>query len=245
MKHISRKIALVGILALVLLVGMTPLGVSAQQPGSPTYIRVSGTGTAYASPDIAYVSLGVEVLNEDISAAVNEANERVNAVMSALEAGGVAEGDIRTENFYIYRDTFYPPEGGMPQPGAFRVNNYLVVTVRDSALVPTVISAALEAGATAVNNVSFNVADTEGLESEARALAVADARKVAEELAGLLGVSVGDVTAVSEYSVPASPYFSGGYGGGGGGGGGIAPPPVQGGSLAVSITVEVTFDLAR
>jgi hypothetical protein len=235
------------VLVLVVLVSLLAVpAVNAQAPAeAPSFIRVTGTGTAYAPPDIAYVMGGVEVMNEDVTAAVNDANDRINAVTAALAALGVAEGDIRTVGFYIYREQFYGPEGPTGE-GQFRVSNQLEVTVRDTSLVPQVVSAMLEAGANSINNVSFNVADNAGLESQARELAVADARAVAEELAGLMGVSVGEVISVTEISgggvVP--PMYAGGYGGGGGGAP-AAPPPIEGGSLAVLVSVEVTFAIVR
>jgi uncharacterized protein YggE len=188
---------------------------------------------------------GVEVMSEDVTVAVNDANDRTNAVTAALTALGVAEGDIRTAGFYIYREQFYGPEGPTGE-GQFRVSNQLEVTIRDTSLVPQAVTAMLEAGANSINNVSFNVADNAGLESQARNLAVADARAVAEELANLMGVSVGDVISVTE--IPSSgvvnPMFAGGYGGGGGGVQ-VAPPPIEGGSLAVLVNVEVTFAIVR
>lgn len=233
------------LLAVVALAAVLPLGsVSAQEGVPPQTITVTGFGTAYAAPDIASLSVGVETMNEDVTVAMDDATNRINDVMAALKAQGIEEADIRTENFYIYRETFYGPEGPTGE-GQFRVSNNINVTVRDTEKVPEILSAMLAAGATNVYNVSFNVEDTAALESEARKLAIEDARATAEELAALLGVSVGEVVAVAEYSTPSQPFSGYAYGGGGGGGAAPAPPPIQGGSLAVSISVEVKFELVR
>ena len=44
------------------------------QCDQPRTITVSGTGTVSAAPDIAYLSVGVTVATEDVTAAVEDAN---------------------------------------------------------------------------------------------------------------------------------------------------------------------------
>lgn len=210
----------------------------------PLTISVSGSGTAYAAPDIAYVSLGVEIMNADVRAAVDDANARMEAIRAALAELGIPDADIRTENFNIYRETFYGPEGPTGE-GQFRVNNAFRVTVRDINNVATVLTTALEAGANSVGGVMFDIDDRDAVESEARALAVEDARKVANELAALMGVSVGEVVSISEGTVPVTPFFDN-YGGMGGAvAQDMSNVPVEAGSLAVNVGVNITFELVR
>lgn len=236
------------LLALVLMIVLAlslPLGiVGAQQPTSPILpdsITVTGVGTAFADPDVAYINAGVEVANEDVTLAVAEANERVESMIAVLAEQGITSSDIRTENFYIYRENYGPM--GMLDTPIFRVNNSLRVTVRDIDRVPEVLSQMLSAGANSVNGVFFDIEDTSAIKSEARALSIEDARQVGEELAALLGVSLGDVISVTEASVP---YYGPMYGGAGfGAGGGGGAPPIEAGSFAVTVNVQVTFTLVR
>lgn len=239
----NKQLALGLVLVLVLMA--LPTITQAQGPivtPAENTITVTGQGVAYAAPDIAFISLGVEVSDPDVNIAVNTANENMEAVRAALMSLGVGDNDIRTENFYIYRETIYN-EGAPTPDGVFRVSNYLRVTVRNTEQVPQVLSAALEAGANSVNNVVFSVEDTDAIASEARELAVDNARVRAQELADLTEVSVGDVLAIVEGSNAFDPYFANyGYGGGGGGAG---APPIEGGSLAIQVIVQVTFELVR
>lgn len=206
-------------------------------------ITVTGYGTAYAAPDVAYVSVGVEILDPDVTAAVNSATETINAVNAALSEFGIGEADVRTENFYIYREAIYGPEGPTSE-GNFRVSHFLRVTVRETEKVPELLSAVLEAGANSVGGVTYDVEDKSALESEARKIAIDNARAKAEELAQLLGVSVGDVVMVSE--VPNYGPVFGGFGGGGGAAeASVAPPPLAPGSLAVSVSIQVTYAIVR
>jgi uncharacterized protein YggE len=63
-----------------------------------------------------------------------------------------------------------------------------------------VLDDAAEAGGDAVriNSISFTVDDPEQYEADARKAAVEDARKRAEELAALAGVTLGKVRSISE-----------------------------------------------
>jgi len=243
------SVLLVGVFAFSvgILPSLSPAQASPDQQtiSVPLTISVTGTGIAYAAPDIAYVSVGVEISNADIAVALEDANSRVEAVLAALSELGIEAQDIRTENFGIYRENFYGPEGPTGE-GTFRVGNYLRVTLRDTSKVSDVLKASIDAGANAINGVNFDIADREAVEKEARALAVEDARAVAEELAGLMGVSVGEVISVSDGSMPLQPFFSGfGKGGGGGMMDAASAPPVEGGSLGVNVSVAVVFELVR
>jgi len=56
----------------------------------------------------------------------------------------------------------------------------------------------VKAGANLVGGITFTVDDPQGVEDEGRELAVIDARRRAEELAKLNGVTLGPVVQISE-----------------------------------------------
>lgn len=235
-------------LALVLL--STPVLMSAnlraqaappRQTGDPAQrtITVTGTGIAYGSPDIVLVGLGVESVNVDIMTAMNETNDRLNTVLQALQDAGVAPEDIRTEYYSIYQDYGGPMMDSTGQPERqYRVSSSVAVTVRNPDQIGELLSAAVQAGANLVNYVTFDIQDRSSLESEARQDAVDDARARAEELASLLGVTVGDPVQIVEGGNMNSPIA---YGMGGGGGAAASVPPISQGQLSVSTVVTITY----
>ena len=232
------------LVAVVMVLATTQNPVSQAQEGSNnSTISVTGSGTAYSAPDIAYVTLGVEIFNADVSAATTDANTRTEAILTALKSNDIADSDIRTEGFNIWFENFYGPEGPTGE-GRFRVANTMRVTVRNVDNIPTILVAALDAGANPVQGVQFSVADRTSVESTARANAVENAKARAEELAGLMDVSVGEVVAISEITNNAFGLSyaneAGGFGGGGGG-----EPPIEAGSLAINVEVQITFSLVR
>lgn len=217
-----------------------------QGPADGQTITVTGFGTAYGAPDIVMVVLGAEAINADILTALNDVNSRVDAVIQALQAQGVAAEDIRTENFSIYQDYSgyggpMPAEAGQQPAPVYRVSITMNITVRDTTQVGELLAAAVSAGANIVNYIQFDIANRGALESEARGLAVDDARARAEELAGLLGLTVGEVVNVVENGPQYQPYLGGG--GGGLGGAQASVPPISQGTLSVSLSITVTFAL--
>lgn len=96
-----RKLML---LAVALLVAIPVLGGAApalaqDPPEGERSITVTGYGVAYGSPDIARVGLGVETSNTDVQVALEETNEKLEAVLAVLREAGIADADIQTNYF--------------------------------------------------------------------------------------------------------------------------------------------------
>ena len=71
---------------------------------------------------------------------------------------------------------------------------------------------AVQAGATQVNGIGFDVADRAAAEAKARESAVKDAKAKADTLANGLGVNIQGVASISE-SVSTPPWYGPVYGG--------------------------------
>ena len=237
--------ALLALVALFLTAGGPP--VAAQTPDLPDAdvpsVSVSGFGQAYGSPNVAYVEMGVDIVNSDVGEAVTEANNVMEAVTAAIAATGVAPEDIRTTGFNVWSDFFDPQTGEQTTQRIYHVQNMVRVTVRDVEQVSIVIDAGLSAGANSVFGLSFGIDDTTQLEEDARLDAVANARDRAQKLADAMGVTLGDPIFISESfsGGPVQPFaFDMAQGAGGAG-----APPISGGQLSVSVQVNVTFAIAQ
>jgi uncharacterized protein YggE len=237
--------ALAVLIALSLAGGLAPVSAQSANSGLPVNaITVSGSGVARGAPDVAYISLGVDISDADVISAVAAANARMAAITDAVRGAGVAADDIQTISFNVWTEERFDPPSGTPSgERVYRVNNAFNVTVRSIADAGAVIDAALKAGANTVNGLTFGIDDSRALESEARIKAIADARRRAEELAQALGLKVGAPIIVAEVT-------SGGWG--------VSPaaradmamggsmgPQITPGQLSVTVNVEVTFALAQ
>lgn len=167
--------------------------------GSHGGITVVGNGTAYGKPDVAQVQVGVESFTSSVTDATNQTETKIQAIMAALKAQGIADEDIQTTNYSIWPEQTYDPNTGQSTGiSGYHVSNQVNVTVRDMSKTSDVLTAVTNAGATTVYGVNFSLADTTALEDQARTTAVADARTRAESLAKLAGVELGDVVVISE-----------------------------------------------
>ncbi|MDH7484657.1 MAG: SIMPL domain-containing protein [Anaerolineae bacterium] len=167
-------------------------------------ITVVGQGSERIEPDIARVSVGVETSAETVSEAVAENASQMEAILAALKDIGIADKDIQTTNYSVYMER-YPESVALavgPEPGEakalYRVSNMVNVIIRDLDKVSAVLDGVIAAGANNIWGVSFGLDDPETARAEARAKAMADARKRAEALAELSQVKLGPVMAVSE-----------------------------------------------
>lgn len=205
-------------------------------------ITVVGQGSARVAPDIAQVSVGADTVADTVSDAVKESNSRMDAILSALKALGIAEKDIQTQNYSISVEQVGVAPGleggGTPAKPRYRVTNMVNVTIRELGKVGNVLDAVVEAGANNIWGVSFSVDDTKAALTEARGKAVADAQARARELAGLSGVELGSIVSVSEVvgsnSYPVAVERAFGMG---------ADVSVSVGEVEVSYQVQVVYSL--
>jgi uncharacterized protein YggE len=219
---------------------MEQVAAPAVQEEAVREITVVGVGRVSLVPDIARISVGVEVRGSSVSEAKAEVDDRMEAITASLLELDVAERDIQTSQYSIYyepdptRPTAVPGGTAEEQTGAYRVSSIVEVTVRDIENASTVLDEAIESGANLVYGVNYTVSDNQRWESEAREEAIADAAARAEEYAQLLGMELGKALSASEVIGNQIPFaFDRGLGGGGGG---IAP-----GELEMGMQVQVTY----
>ncbi|HEY6878712.1 MAG TPA: SIMPL domain-containing protein [Polyangiales bacterium] len=182
-------------------------------------LSVVGVGEVKSKPDIARATLGIEVRAESAEAATSQANQQMAAVLSALKAAGVADKDLRTNEFSVsYERDYTPPPPvivQVPAPGrkgeptvvpaapaaakgSYRVSNTVEIVVRDVAKTSAVLSAGTGAGANNVWGVSFDIENKDPLHEKAREVAIAKARANAQQLAGLSGVQLGAIVTIDD-----------------------------------------------
>jgi uncharacterized protein YggE len=245
-----RWIILGAVAAAVILAGCTattgtpsaPCNVTCTAPTQENLrtLSVTGEGKVKVAPDIALMYLSVITQDPSVSKAWDDNNTKATAVIAAMEALGVKAEDIRSDFTVIQQDK-YDPDTNRPTGEIFYiVTHTLTVTARDLTKVGEILGAAQAAGVNSVGGVSFSLEDPSPAIKQARALAVADARARADEIAKGLGVKVVRVLSVNEYGasvpMPADKGYSMGIGGGGG-----STVPIQVGTWEVSMTISVVF----
>ncbi len=183
----------------------------------PTTISVTGEGEAVAKPDVATFSFTITEKNADAVAAQTAANQKSNDLTEALKAAGVEEKDIKTDyynQYPVYKYEEVPCRVGMYCPSeqvedGFEVSISMTVKVRDIAKSGELVALAGEKGATNIGGVTFEVDDESVIKDEARAKAIADAKRKAEALAKDLGVELTKMVGYYEDEGYVTPYYGG------------------------------------
>ncbi len=261
----SHKIVLavssIVVLALLAFLGLQAAGVWSQNavaqaqttPAAsaalPRTITVVGTGKVSVKPDVATISVGVQVDAATVKEATSQAASQMDKILATLKAQGIADKDIQTNNYSINYDarSAVTPVGASKtqsspaETGVYHVSNMVQVKVRDLAKVSAVVDAVIDAGANNLWGINFTLEDTSKVASEARARAVSDAKARAEEYAKLIGAKVGPALQVSEVigggSVVGNYMLDSAarYGAGGG------PGAVSAGELDIQMQAQVIY----
>jgi len=209
-------------------------------PPQPRTLSVSGNGTVYLTPDIAYIYIGVHTDDPAIAAAVSNNNTQTQALVDALKNAGIAAVDIQTSNFSVYSSPNYDKLTGQSTGViSYAVDNTVYVTVRDLGKLGSLLNTAVSAGANNINSITFDVADKTAAMAQARTKAMENASSLAGELAQTAKVTLGEIQTVTYSDNSPSPYAYGM------GGGGAAAPnasvPITPGLTQITVSVSVTY----
>jgi uncharacterized protein YggE len=186
-------------------------------------IMVSGTGEAYAIPDIATFSFSVTETGTTVKQAQEKSDAKINKALAAVRDSGVADKDIKTTGYNVYpkyeysnsvcppipmgagyagvtssaSSPYYCPPGKNVLTG-YEVSQNVTVKVRDTEKVGDLVT---KIGAVNVSNISgieFTVDNREQYVAQARGQAITEAKTKAKELAKQLGVRLGSIISYNE-----------------------------------------------
>ena len=200
---------------------------------------MNGSGQVFLTPDVVYVYIGVHSESEDVGDALRENNLQAQSVAETLQANGIESNDIQTSAFNVYPQPKYGMQGEVIET-LYSVDNTIYVTIRDLQDLGTILDEVIQAGANTINGVQFDVMDKSEALSEARAMAIEDAKSQAHELADAAGVELGDLVSLSAYS-NGTPFAS--YEGKALGGAMSPEVPVAAGQLIIRARADLVYQI--
>jgi uncharacterized protein YggE len=166
----------------------------------PATISVSGEAHVSVPPDLAEVDAGVTSEAKTAREASEANNAAMGKVLLALKGAGIAEKDFQTS-----RLSLQPQYANQSKPGpnvvvGYRTSNRVTIQVHDVSKVASVIDTLVGAGANEIGGINFMVSEASKLLDDARARAIADARRKAEIYAKAAGITLGAPVSISESS---------------------------------------------
>ena len=232
------RLALRFVLALGLTVGAVSACDShaAKVGDNPREVTVVGSGQVQGVPDTLTADVGIEFTAPDVTVAMNQTNDRQQAVINALTGAGLDRKDISTTEVSL--QARYDSSGGAIT--GYRADNSIRVKIHPADSASHVLAVIVGAGgdATRINSVSYSIADDSQLVRDARTRAFQDAKNRAEQYAQLSGLKLDKVISISEASggaatTPPAPPRSGMQ----------AAVPLEPGQQTVSFSVTVVWQL--
>lgn len=169
---------------------------------NPRQVTVIGSGEVQGVPDTLTADVAIEFVAPDVTTAMNQTNDRQQAVINALTGGGIDAKDISTTQVSLQ-----PQYADNSVIAGYRASNSIQVKIRKLDKASQALAAIVGAGgdATRINSVSYSIEDDSKLVRDARARAFDDAKDRAGQYAELSGLSLGKVISISEAPSGAAP----------------------------------------
>ncbi|MBX7431262.1 SIMPL domain-containing protein [Mycobacterium sp. Y57] len=159
-------------------------------------VTVVGSGQVQGTPDTLTVNASMEFVGPDATAAMNQTNERQQAVIDGLVGLGIDRGDLTTTEADLQ------PQYGSDSATitSYRATNSINVKVRDLDTASDAIGLIVSTGGNAarINSISYSIEDDSQLVRDARARAFKDAEDRADQYAELSGLNLGKVVSITE-----------------------------------------------
>jgi uncharacterized protein YggE len=153
-------------------------------------ITVTGTGKITYTPDIAYITVGASSEGKTAAEAWQKNADVVKKIFDALKKLGLDPKDMMTSNVGV-QARYHHPKDEPPVLLGYTASYTLTITVRKLDQIGVVLDQAVESGANRDVSIRFGCSNPEKLLDQARARAVAEARKKArlyvEGAGGVLG----------------------------------------------------------
>ncbi len=208
---------------------------------NPRQVTVVGSGQVQGVPDTLTANVGIEFTAPDVTAAMNQTNDRQQLVINALVGAGLDRQNISTTAVTLTPQYSNPGPAGTATITGYRATNAIEVKVHPTDTASRMLALIVGTGgdATRISSVSYSIADDSQLVKDARARAFNDAKNRADQYAQLSGLKLGKVLSISEATggtsaagVPAAPRR--------------AMPtavPLEPGQQAVSFSVTAAWEL--
>ncbi|TSD02920.1 MAG: hypothetical protein Athens071416_439 [Parcubacteria group bacterium Athens0714_16] len=178
-----------------------------REGGMQGTINIEGKGEVFAAPDIATFSFTVSEKAKTVKEAQEAVTKKMNGILESLKNSEIDEKDIATGGYNIYPEYdyekincfAYPCPQGKSIIVGYNVSHNITLKIRDLDKVGSILTDLGGLGASDVSGVSFSIDKQDELKTQARDMAIENAKTKAEELASALGVKLVRVVNYSEY----------------------------------------------
>ncbi|WP_317172585.1 SIMPL domain-containing protein [Flavobacterium muglaense] len=167
----------------------------AQEIKQVAQISVNGVGEVKVVPDQATISATVETKGVNAKEVKKINDTQVEAVLKMIKKMNLAPTDYKTQ-----RVALNPQYDYEKKKTSYNATQTLEIIVRDLSKYDELMDGLVSQGINKINNVEFQSSSLSKYESEARKLAMKDAKMKAEDYVSVLGQKVGRALTISDNS---------------------------------------------
>lgn len=202
MLNLSRKKEVIMGIVLSLFIGLlaSPLALANNTESLRGSLQVTGQAVITGTPDIAFITLGVETKNTLADVASQENADRMAKVFAALKNLGLTDQQLTTSGYNIYSSNQVIARGTEDEKTItnYHVENKIKITTPDLESVGKIVDVAIKAGANKVQGIQFDIKDKHSMQLKALNNAVIQAKEKATTMAEAAEITLGGITSMNE-----------------------------------------------
>jgi len=179
---------------LILAVLFMTISYSQEQKQIPS-INVSGEGKVKVAPDQASISISIETKGSKANDVKQQNDKKMDAILKFIKNSNIAKEDYQTQRVSLNPNYDYEKK-----KYSYIAIQTLQILLKDLSKYDVLMEGLVDQGINRIDNVEFKSSKMKELQSDARKLAVKDAKAKAEDFVSVLGQKVGKALLISDNS---------------------------------------------
>ena len=184
---------------LILILAFTTLMQSQEMKQLPM-INVTGEGKIKVIPDQALISISLETKGINAVDVKKENDAKMDAVMKYIKKANIAKEDFETQRVSLNPNYDYEKKKNY-----YLATQSVQILLRDLSKYDVLIDGLVGLGINRIDNVEFKSSKFDVLQTDARKLAIKNAKAKAEDFVSVLGQKVGKAYIISDNSQSYNP----------------------------------------
>jgi uncharacterized protein YggE len=180
--------------AILLIVLFTTMLQAQEMKPIPT-INVSGEGKIKVTPDQTAISISLETKGAKAVDVKKENDAKIDAVLKYIKKMNIAKEDYQTQSVSLYPNYDYEKK-----KTSYIAMQTVYVLLKDLNKYDALMDGLVDLGINRIDNVEFKSSKIDQLQSDARKLAIKDAKAKAEDFVSVLNQKVGKALTISDNS---------------------------------------------
>ncbi len=186
---------------ILILISFTAMEINAQEHKLVPQINVSAEGKVFTTPDQAYISVAIETKGKISTEIKKQNDEKTEAVLKFIKKMNIAKEDFKTQQVsmspqYDYNTKKY----------SYYASQTIEINLKDLSKYNELMEGIVNAGISQINNVEFRTSKKVALETDARKLAIKNAKQKAEDYVSVLGQKIGKALTITDNTQTSFPH---------------------------------------